>query len=258
MPMNILLVTADQGRGDAVGYAGTPIIRTPNVDALAAEGTAYLRHYAQAAPSSPARAALYTGLYQMNNRVVRNGSPLAARFDNVALAARRAGYDPTLFGYTDVSLDPTGKAPNDPDLTTYESVLPGFTTRAKLPEHERPWLSWLRAQGLELHDQARAHLPVGNAANAPPAYSKDQTQTAYLTGEFVRWLGEQEKPWFAHLSYLRPHPPFIVPAPYNSMYDPAEMGAPVRAASAEDEAAQHPLMRFALATTPVESFLPGR
>ena len=64
----------------------------------------------------------------MNNRVVRNGTPLADRFDNIAKAARRAGYDPTLFGYTDVSLDPTNRAPDDPDLTTYEGVLPGFKT----------------------------------------------------------------------------------------------------------------------------------
>ncbi len=258
---NILLITADQWRGDALGYAGNPVVRTPVVDALAAEGTACLRHYSQAAPCSPARACLYTGLYQMNNRVVRNGTPLSARFDNVALAARRAGYDPTLFGYTDVSLDPTGKAPDDPDNTTYESVLPGFTTRVKLPEHEKPWLSWLRAQGLELYDHARAHLPVGvppgAVSNAPPAYNKDQTQTAFIGGEFIRWLGEQEKPWFAHLSFLRPHPPFVVPAPYNTMYRPEDMPAFRRAASLADEAAQHPLMQYALGSSPASSFVPG-
>lgn len=258
---NILLITADQWRGDTLGYAGNSVVKTPVVDALAAEGTAYLRHFSQAAPCSPARACLYTGLYQMNNRVVRNGTPLAARFDNVALAARRAGYDPTLFGYTDVSLDPTGKAPDDPDNTTYESVLPGFTTRVKLPEHEKPWLSWLRVQGLELHDHARAHLPVGmppgTVSNAPPAYGKDQTQTAFITGEFVRWLGEQDKPWFAHVSYLRPHPPFVVPAPYNKMYRPEDVPGFHRAPSLADEAAQHPLMDYALSTSPADSFIPG-
>jgi len=259
--MNILLITADQWRGDALGFAGNPVVQTPVVDALATEGTAYLRHYAQAAPCSPARACLYTGLYQMNNRVVRNGTPLAARFDNIALAARRAGYDPTLFGYTDVSLDPTGKAPDDPDNTTYESVLPGFTTRVKLPEHEKPWLSWLRAQGLELHDHARAHLPIGvppgTISDAPPAYSKDQTQTAFISGEFIRWLGEQDRPWFAHISYLRPHPPFIVPAPYNTMYGPEDVPGFHRAASVSEEAAQHPMLDYLLARMPARSFVPG-
>jgi arylsulfatase A-like enzyme len=254
--MNILFITADQWRGDSTGYAGHNVVRTPTLDALAADGVAFLNHYGQAAPCSPARACLYTGLYQMNNRVCVNGSPLADRFDNVARAARRAGYDPTLFGYTDVAPDPTVRDPNDPDLTTYEGVLPGFTTRVKLPEHEKAWLSWLRTQGLELHDQPRAHLPVGaspgSITNAPPAYSADQTQTAFVAGEFIRWLSEQARPWFAHVSLLRPHPPFIVPAPYNTMYSPDEVGGFRRA-----ETYDHPFLAFAHRFTMREHFVAG-
>jgi arylsulfatase A-like enzyme len=233
-------------------------VKTPHLDALAAEGTAFLSHFAQAAPCSPARASLYTGLYQMNHRVCRNGSPLAERFDNVAHAARRGGYEPTLFGYTDQSADPTGRDPRDPVLTTYEGVLPGFYPRVWLPEHEKPWLSWLRAQGLELVDAEHAHRPVGATAgsvgNAPPAYSAEQTQTAFLAGEFIRWLGEQDKgrSWFAHVSCLRPHPPFIVPEPYNTMFDPGEVDDPIRPGN---EA--HPLLDFAYATTRKGSFVPG-
>ena len=52
---------------------------------LAAEGVLFRSHYAGAAPCSPARACLYTGLYQMNNRVCRNGTPLDARHGNIAL-----------------------------------------------------------------------------------------------------------------------------------------------------------------------------
>jgi arylsulfatase A-like enzyme len=261
--MNILFITADQWRGTATGYAGHPHVKTPNLDALAAQGVAFLNHYSQAAPCSPARAALYTGLYQMNNRVVRNGTPLSDRFDNIAKAARRAGYDPTLFGYTDVSLDPTNRAPGDPDLTTYEGVLPGFTTRIKLPEHERPWLSWLGQQGLRFGDNAEAHLPVGvelgRITSAPPAYTADQTQTAFITSEFLRWLGEQvgERPWFAHLSYIRPHPPFIVPAPYNTMFAADEVDGFIRADDRLAEAKSHPLMDYFLENATTDHFVPG-
>ena len=45
-----------------------------------------------------------------------------------------------------------------------------------------------------------------------------------------------QKPWFVHISYLAPHPPFVVPEPYHAMYDPAEVPPPLRAASPEDEA----------------------
>ena len=51
----------DHGAATASRYAGHPRVRTPNLDALAAEGIAFLRHYGQATPCSPARACLYTG-----------------------------------------------------------------------------------------------------------------------------------------------------------------------------------------------------
>jgi arylsulfatase A-like enzyme len=219
---NVLLITADQWRGDCLSALGHPAVRTPNIDALAAEGVLFRRHYAGTAPCSPARATLYTGLYQMNNRVCRNGSPLDARFDNLALAARRGGYEPTLFGYTDTAPDPRNLNVNDPHLTTYEGVLPGFTARQLLPEHEKQWLSWLRARGHAEATSRDIHIPLGAKpgaiSNGEPAYSKDETQTAFLVGEFERWLGEQAAPWFAHVSLLRPHPPFSVPAPYNTMF----------------------------------------
>ncbi len=259
---NILLVTADQWRGSALGAVGHPVVRTPNVDALAAEGVLFERHYAGAAPCSPARAGLYTGLYQMNHRVTRNGTPMAASLDNVARAARRACYDPTLFGYTDVSPDPRDRAPKDPDLTSYEGVLPGFTVRQLLPEHERPWISWLKARGHAIDDPARVHVPVGHAPGTvtadPPLYSKDETQTAFLAGEFIRWMGEQDgtRPWFAHLSFLRPHPPFVVPEPYNRMYAPDPHGF-VRQPSREAEAAVHPYLAYEFARAKGSSFLAG-
>ncbi len=131
--MNFLLITLDQFRGDCLGAAGHPVVKTPHLDRLAREGVRLARHYSQAAPCGPGRASLYTGMYQTNHRVVANGTPLDARFDNVAWAARRAGYLPTLFGYTDQAVDPretTG--PGDPRLLTYEAVLAGVAAR--------PWL----------------------------------------------------------------------------------------------------------------------
>ena len=135
MAVNVLLITLDQFRGDCLSAAGHPVVRTPNLDRLAAAGVRFARHYSQAAPCAPGRASLYTGMYQMNHRVVANGTPLDARFDNVALAARRAGYRPALFGYTDQAVDPrVTTGPDDVRLTTYEGVLPGFDAVLDLRE----------------------------------------------------------------------------------------------------------------------------
>jgi arylsulfatase A-like enzyme len=258
---NVLIITADQWRGDCLSAVGHACVRTPAVDALAKEGTLFRRHYAGAAPCSPARATLYTGLYQMNHRVCRNGSPLDRRFDNLALAARRAGYDPTLFGYTDTAPDPREMDANDPHLTTYEGVLPGFTVRQLLPEHERQWLSWLRSRGRTGAVSRDIHIPVGAAAgeisNGAPVYSREETQTAFLTGEFIRWMGEQDAPWFAHISFLRPHPPFSVPEPFNRMFKPGEGPAFARGTDRETEQRSHPYLAYAMPRAGKGSFIHG-
>ncbi|NGO65090.1 alkaline phosphatase family protein [Rhizobium daejeonense] len=261
MKPNILLITADQWRGDCLSAVGHPVVRTPNIDALAAEGVLFRRHYAGAAPCSPARASLYTGLYQMNHRVCRNGSPLDARFDNIALAARRAGYDPTVFGYTDVSPDPRPLDPNDPVLTSYEGVLPGFTIGQILLEHERHWLGWLRTKGhIDAVDRSvhRTASP-GNSrvGNDSPAYSKDETQTAFVAQAFLNWRETQDRPWFAHISFLRPHPPFCVPEPYNSMFASGDGPAYARADSRAEETAIHPFTRYAMGGLQKSSFVHG-
>lgn len=261
---NILLITCDQWRGDCVSAAGHRTVKTPHADALASEGVLFTRHYAGAAPCSPARACLYTGLYQMNNRVCRNGSPLDARHGNIALSARSLGYDPTLFGYTDVSPDPRLYPPQDPVLKSYEGVLPGFSVRQFLPEHQKPWLSWLAARGVDSSaGHPDIHQPAsgvtGTVTNSPPVYSKGETPTAFLAGEFIRWLGEQDQaaPWFAHISFISPHPPFIVPEPYNTMYDPDDGPAFQRLADWKSEAASHPFLAWEFAKQEKASFLSG-
>jgi arylsulfatase A-like enzyme len=260
--LNVLLITCDQWRGDSLSAAGHPVVKTPNADALAAGGVMFRRHYAGAAPCAPARACLYTGLYQMNNRVCRNGTPLDARHLNIALLARRLGYDPTLFGYTDVSPDPKLYAPDDPALKTYEGFLPGFSVRQALPEHQKPWLSWLAARGHMVEaGYPEIHRPrsgnIAQVSTEPPLYARDETPSAFLAGEFIRWLGEQDLPWFAHVSFLSPHPPFVVPEPFNKMYSPDDGPAFRRAASLAAEMALHPFLAWDLPQRRKASFLPG-
>ncbi|WP_068311354.1 sulfatase-like hydrolase/transferase [Polycladidibacter hongkongensis] len=260
---NILFITADQWRGDTVAYAGNKIVKTQNIDSLAAEGVAFLQHYAAAAPCSPARAAMYTGLYQMNNRVTTNGTPLAGSFDNMARAARRAGYTPTLFGYTDIAADPREHAPNDPAARTYEGVLPGFDVGQSLFENAAPWKNWLRKRGHTLATLKDPYLlppPDGEVVpTSAAAFGEEETQTAYLAGRFLDWFDEQctERPWFAHLSLIHPHPPFVAPAPFNDMYAPDAV-PPLKGGDAADEVFdRHPLVKLLREQSDASSFVPG-
>ena len=246
---NVLFITVDQWRGECLGAAGHPIVRTPNLDRLAAEGVMFTRHYAQAAPCGPSRASLHTGQYMMKHRSSLNGTPLDSRFTNVALEARAAGYDPVLFGYTDASPDPRRLAADDPRLRSYEGVLPGFRAVVDLPEHARAWGVWLREQGYDVpEDVTEMYRPISDAPGAPVAFRAEHTEAAFLTGEMLAYLdGLDGESWFAHVAYIRPHPPFMAPDPYASMYDPAEMPLPIRRDTYEEEGAVNPVLAGALA-----------
>jgi arylsulfatase A-like enzyme len=221
--MNILLITLDQFRGDSLGCAGHPLVKTPNLDRLAREGVRLAKHFSQSAPCAPGRASLYTGMYQMNHRVVANGTPLDARFDNIAYAARRAGYAPTLFGYTDQAVDPRAVAdPHDPRLQTYEEILPGFEVGERLaagaPES---WMAWLREQGHRIPDDPDAVLA------GEPDRPAEHSMAAFLTDRFLDWHGRQTRPWFAHVSHFRPHPPYAAAGRFAKMYDPSSVEMPI-------------------------------
>ena len=261
--MNVLFITADQWRGDCVSAAGHPMVRTPHVDALASDGVLFTRHYCQAAPCGPARASLLTGLYQMNHRVCRNGTPLDSRHDNIAHAARRLGYEPALFGYTDTAADPRGLSPNDPRLTTYEGLLPGFDWHRWMDEDAAAWFSWLRRQGVAVPDTPLdIYLPAEGPADPPGAaaarYPASHSEAAFLVEGLLDHIAERGgRPWFAHVTFLRPHPPFIAPEPYNAMYAPAAVPDFAAADSVAAERESHPFLDYVFETQPKRHFVHG-
>ena len=178
---NVLLITLDQFRGDCLSSAGHPVVRTPNLDRLAAAGVSLRRHYSQATPCAPGRAALYTGTYQMNNRVVANGTPLDDRFDNVARVARRAGYRPALFGYTDQGVDPRlVPDPTDPRRSNPWGVLPGFDAEVNLSGPYTPWIEWLRGLGHDVPDDDQAVL------RGEPDRPAEHSTSAFLSNDTMR------------------------------------------------------------------------
>ena len=204
--VNILLITLDQFRGDCLSAAGHPVVRTPNLDrAGGRRACACARHYSQAAPCSPGRAALYTGTYQMNHRVVANGTPLdAASTTSPSPPAgpgtrRRCSATPT-----SASTHAIADGPDDPRLSTYEGVLPGFDSVLDLSRASTAVAGVAR--------RARATTsPDGRCAALETEHERpgEHSLGAFLTDRRRRLdRGPADQPWFAHLSYLRPHPPY--------------------------------------------------
>jgi len=250
----VLFIAADQWHGPGLSALGHPCVRTPHLDALAADGVLFRNHYAQCSPCGPSRASLLTGLYLMNHRSVGNGTPLDERHTNIALEVRKGGYDPILFGYTDTSADPRGLPADDPRLKSYEGVLTGMTVGVHMTEDVRPWRAYLRQKGYDVPPTALdVYRPAGTskgpdgAARARPLYAAEDSDDAFIAGRVLHHLETHAgEPWFVHAVFPRPHPPIIAPEPYNTMYRRGQVPPPRRLASAEEEARQHPYLAYLL------------
>jgi arylsulfatase A-like enzyme len=208
-------------------------VKTPHLDALAKDGTLFKQHRTVCAPCGPARTSLHTGLYLMNHRSGRNGTPLDSRHTNLAKEARKAGYDPTLYGYTDTSIDPRERAPNDPALRTYEGPMPGYRIGMIFPDFEAAWMNDLHHKRYSFTDRRDVYKPRDVALPAgrghryrPTLFKAEDSDTNLMADLTIDWLNaRRENDWFLHCVFLRPHPPVIAPEPYNALYDPAAVRA---------------------------------
>jgi arylsulfatase A-like enzyme len=244
---NVLLIVVDQWRGLMLPKLGADYLKLPNIDRLCAEGVTFRNHFTQTVPCGPARASLLTSLYMMNHRAVQNTIPLDGRFTNLAKELRHGGYDPALVGYTTTTPDPRKTAPNDPRFFVLGDIMDGFHSVGSF-ENRDAYFGWVESQGFKMPTpRENIWLPqgvsAGGATHEPAVIPRDLSDTAWFTQRGLDYLrGHAGKPWFLHLGYYRPHPPFIAPAPYNAMYRPEDMPKAVRASSPSEEAKQNALL----------------
>lgn len=225
---NVLLIIIDQFRADLLDGRLANVAGLKNLTALARECATFKRHFTVVTPCGPSRVSLFTGQYATNHRAVRNGTPLRHDTPNLAREMRAAGYDPLLFGYTDVAHDPRVLQPDDPRLSSYEELLPGFTEvlRMRQESDDTAWRDHLRSKGYDVPQGMGLYRPEGDRIDAPARYRAEDSDTAFLTDRFLQHMQGEAPGWFATLTYIRPHPPFVAPRPYNAMYDPADLPPP--------------------------------
>jgi len=264
---NVLFICVDQWRGDSLGAVGMRAARTPHLDALAAEGVLFRNHFGQAAPCGPARASLLTGQYVMNHRVVANGIPLDARHPNLATEVRKSGMEPYLIGYTTTTPDPARLPAGDPRFAEIGDVMEGWQVYAHFDEVDyRNYFSWVASRGFALPENPFVLYHPTDGKCGPtaspcvvPAEHSDTAWTGEYGLQFLRGarVMRPDRPWLLHLNFLCPHPPFIAPAPYHQLVPDADLPAPVRAATAGEEAAQHPMLAHWLGVQKRASYYEG-
>ena len=253
-------------RADCLFGALADYVDMPNLRALMDDSVTFTRNYSVTNPCGPSRASLLTGQYAMNHRSVRNGTPLRHDTPTIAREMRKAGYLPMLFGYTDTSQDPRAFNANDPALKSYEFHMAGFQEMVEMRmEMSFPWRSHLRNRGYKFESYSEVFKPVTPdggtpALNDPALYAAEDSDTAFLTNRFLETMpayADEGQGWFAHLTYLRPHPPLVAPAPYNRMYNPASLPMPTRLDTPEAEDAMHGFLAASRANNNIAGLVEG-
>lgn len=254
---NILFIMADQLRADYLSCTGHPTLKTPNIDALARRGVLFDRAYCQAPVCGPSRMSFYTGRYMASHGATYNGVPLRATELTIGDYLRPLGYRVALIGKTHMKADAEGLRRLGVDPRSSPGVLAsecGFEPVERddglHPDQgldpDLAYNRWLRSKGYDgdnpWHDWANAaESEQGNIlsgwllrhARLPARIREADSETPYMTDraiDFIRAQGEQ--PWCLHLSYIKPHWPYIAPAPYHNLYGPADM-IPARRSAAE-------------------------
>ena len=245
---NILFVMADQLRWDYLGCAGHPYIKTPVIDALARRGVNFTRAFVQAPVCGPSRMSFYTGRYNTTHGARYNNFPLRIDEKTIGDYLRPLGYRVALVGKTHMAVDKEAMARLGIDPNSSAGVL---ASECGFEPYERDdglhpdqsadpnlaYNNWLRQLGYRSdnpwHDFANSVagdngevLSGWSMRNArrPARVKEEHSETAYMTDRALAFLDEVgEGPWCLHLSYIKPHWPYIAPAPYHAMYSPGHM-----------------------------------
>lgn len=253
--MNILFIMYDQLRFDYLGCAGHPHLETPNFDRVAAMGVRFTNAYTQSPVCGASRMSFYTGRYVSSHGAQWNGYPLRVGEHTLGDHLRASGMDCWLIGKTHMKVDAEGMArlglaPDSVigarqaecgfDVWVRDDGLWGEGPDGFYDQKRSPYNEYLKSKGYEgsnpWADFANAGVEDGQIASGwmfknadkPANIHEEDSETPWLTSEAIRFMTEAAAPWCAHVSYIKPHWPYIVPAPYHAMYGPAHVAPAIR------------------------------
>ena len=266
MTKNILFIMFDQLRFDYLSCAGHPHLHTPNIDRIAARGVRFTRAYVQSPVCGASRMSTYTGRYASSHGAQYNGFPLRVGEMTLGDHLRPLGMDCWLIGKTHMRVDKSGmeRLGLSPDsVIGARQAECGFDVWCRddglwaegpdgfYDENRSPYNEYLKSRGYPGEnpwaDFANAAMDGDDIAsgwfmtnaNKPANIAEEDSETPWLTGEAIKFIEQAKGPWCAHLSYIKPHWPYIVPAPYHDMFGANHVPAALRHDSERDN--PHPV-----------------
>lgn len=244
MPRNILFIMCDQLRADYLTCYGHPFLETPNIDSIAERGVRFENAYCQAPLCGPSRASFYTGRYMASHGALANEDPLKLGELTLGDYLQDLDYRNVLVGKSEARGNQDalqrlqieqhtniGKrlaqggfenfehfAGIYPDQIAPEDLAYNDYLYANGFDGKNPWESW--ANSAVNQDGKKVSGWQMRNSNLPAAVPEEHSETVYTTDRALEFLSSVDKDerWCLHLSYIKPHWPYLAPAPYHSIY----------------------------------------
>ena len=264
--VNILFIMYDQLRFDYLGCAGHPHLETPNFDRVAAMGVRFTNAYVQSPICGASRMCFYTGRYASSHGAQWNNFPLRVGEMTMGDHLRKAGMDCWLIGKTHMKADAEGMArlglsPDSVigarqaecgfDVWIRDDGLWGQGPDGLYDEKRSPYNAYLNAKGYDGENPWADYANAGVSddqiasgwmfrnADKPANIREEDSETPWLTSRTIDFIDQAKGPWCAHVSYIKPHWPYIVPAPYHDMFGANHVPQPMRSEVEREDA--HPV-----------------
>jgi choline-sulfatase len=213
-PANLVIVLSDEHAAQYTGCHGHPIVRTPNIDRLAATGTRYANAYTNSPICMPARAAFATGRYPHQTGCWCNASPYAGTPPTWGHRLQAAGRPVVSIGklhYRDDEVDA------------------GFDEQ-RIPMHAVAGIGDLQGamrQTAPLAPRRKSHVVADEIGAGESSYTRYDRAIAR---EAVSWLENEapglDEPWVLQIGFVAPHFPLIAPEEFFAMYPPESLPLP--------------------------------
>ena len=264
--LNILLITSDQQHWNTLGQTN-PEIQTPALDKLAAGGTTFTRAYCPNPTCTPTRASIITGKYPSQHGAYSLGTKLPETEPTVGDRLRAAGYRTALVGKA--HFQPLHSTDEYPSLEAYPTLQDlkfwqdfdqpfyGFdhvelarnhTDEAHVGQHYALWMEekglsnwrdyYLRPTG-NVVAQRRKDVAVSTRHWLIPERFHYNAWIAERSNALISQYRDAGESFFLWASFFDPHPKYLAPEPWDSMYDPDDVTVPRLTADEHDNNPPH-------------------
>lgn len=216
-PMNVIVITSDEMRGDCPSFMGNPDCKTPSLDRFAQRGVAFKQQFAVHGKCVPSRVSMVTGRYTHTEgfRTVMEENLLPAGDPNLLDRLKREGYESAVFGHNHVWENLFASNTKGAGCTDYQSFTEGYfddlATRSREVPQPGPGAKPVR------EDLVGRFFDYRGRKTELSGFCDDNR-----ADQAIRYLTEvrdKSRPFYLHVNFGAPHPPYAVEEPYFSMYD---------------------------------------